>query len=131
MFYDLAASSWGQEELDAIQRVIAGGRFTMGENVAAIEKELAAYFGSPQIGCDAAHGLTAPDSCKAATAFGLPVARIETQTNLREEVHKMMAVPGPMVCDVMAIPDKVRGFRRSRCRTGRWCGCRWETCGPS
>jgi len=45
MFYDLAASSWGQEELDAIQRVIAGGRFTMGENVAAFEKEFAAYFG--------------------------------------------------------------------------------------
>lgn len=45
MFYELAASSWGQEELDAMQRVIASGHFTMGSNVAAFEEEFAAYFG--------------------------------------------------------------------------------------
>lgn len=45
MFYELAASTWGQEELDAIQRVVASGRFTMGPNVAAFESAFAAYFG--------------------------------------------------------------------------------------
>ncbi|MGB0683276.1 MAG: DegT/DnrJ/EryC1/StrS family aminotransferase [Magnetovibrionaceae bacterium] len=45
MFYDLAASSWGQEEIDAIQRVIASDRFTMGPEVAAFEEEFAAYHG--------------------------------------------------------------------------------------
>jgi CDP-6-deoxy-D-xylo-4-hexulose-3-dehydrase len=45
MFYELAASSWGQEELDAMQRVIASGYFTMGENVKALEREFAGYFG--------------------------------------------------------------------------------------
>jgi CDP-6-deoxy-D-xylo-4-hexulose-3-dehydrase len=45
MFYELAASSWGQEEIDAIQRVIASDRFTMGEEVAAFEREFADYFG--------------------------------------------------------------------------------------
>lgn len=45
MFYELAASSWGQEELDAMQRVIASGYFTMGENVKALEREFADYFG--------------------------------------------------------------------------------------
>jgi CDP-6-deoxy-D-xylo-4-hexulose-3-dehydrase len=45
MFYELAASSWGQEELDAMQRVITSGFFTMGENVRAFEKEFAAYHG--------------------------------------------------------------------------------------
>jgi CDP-6-deoxy-D-xylo-4-hexulose-3-dehydrase len=45
MVYQLAASSWGQEEIDAMQRVIRGGFFTMGENVKAFEHEFAAYFG--------------------------------------------------------------------------------------
>jgi CDP-6-deoxy-D-xylo-4-hexulose-3-dehydrase len=45
MSYQLTASSWGREELDALNRVIASGRFTMGEEVAAFEQEFAAYFG--------------------------------------------------------------------------------------
>jgi CDP-6-deoxy-D-xylo-4-hexulose-3-dehydrase len=45
MFYELAASSWGPEEIAAMQRVIASGRFTMGEEVSAFEREFAAYFG--------------------------------------------------------------------------------------
>ena len=45
MFYDLAVSTWAQEEADALQRVIASGRFTMGPEVAAFEMEFAAYFG--------------------------------------------------------------------------------------
>ena len=46
MFYSLASSSWGKEEYDAIQRVVDSGMFTMGENVAAFEREFAAYFGA-------------------------------------------------------------------------------------
>lgn len=45
MFYELAVSTWGQEELDAIQRVIASDRFTMGPNVVAFEEAFAAYHG--------------------------------------------------------------------------------------
>ena len=45
MFYELAASTWGAEEIDAIQRVIASDRFTIGPNVAAFEQAFAAYHG--------------------------------------------------------------------------------------
>jgi CDP-6-deoxy-D-xylo-4-hexulose-3-dehydrase len=45
MFYELAGSSWGPEELAAIERVVAGDRYTMGDNVAAFEREFAAYHG--------------------------------------------------------------------------------------
>jgi CDP-6-deoxy-D-xylo-4-hexulose-3-dehydrase len=46
MFYELAVSTWGTEEVEAIQRVIASGRFTIGPNVAAFEAAFAAYHGS-------------------------------------------------------------------------------------
>jgi CDP-4-dehydro-6-deoxyglucose reductase, E1 len=45
MFYDLASSTWGHEELDAIRRVIANGRFTMGENVRGFEDAFARKLG--------------------------------------------------------------------------------------
>ncbi|MHB8621949.1 MAG: DegT/DnrJ/EryC1/StrS family aminotransferase [Sulfuricaulis sp.] len=45
MFYELASSSWGDEEIQAIQRVIASGRFTMGENVQRFEEDFARKFG--------------------------------------------------------------------------------------
>jgi CDP-4-dehydro-6-deoxyglucose reductase, E1 len=43
MFYELAASSWAQEELDAIQRVVDSGQFTMGDHVARFEQEFSTY----------------------------------------------------------------------------------------
>jgi CDP-6-deoxy-D-xylo-4-hexulose-3-dehydrase len=44
--FPLAASSWEKEELDAMQRVIATGMFTMGEQVKAFERDFAQYVGS-------------------------------------------------------------------------------------
>ena len=41
MSYKLATSSWGQEELDAIQRVIKSERFSMGAEVEAFEEAFA------------------------------------------------------------------------------------------
>jgi CDP-4-dehydro-6-deoxyglucose reductase, E1 len=46
MFYELAASTWGPEEHAAIERVVAGGRFTMGPHVAAFEEAFAHYHNS-------------------------------------------------------------------------------------
>lgn len=44
--FPLASTSWGQEEIDAMQRVIASGMFTMGENVLAFEHDFAAMMGT-------------------------------------------------------------------------------------
>lgn len=46
MFYELAASTWGEEELDAIRQVIASDRFTQGDRVREFEVEFARRFGS-------------------------------------------------------------------------------------
>jgi len=43
--YELAASTWAEEEIAAINRVVARGRFTMGEEVAEFERVFAEYFG--------------------------------------------------------------------------------------
>lgn len=44
--FPLATSSWEKEELDAMQRVIASGMLTMGEQVKAFERDFAQYVGS-------------------------------------------------------------------------------------
>src|SRR5262245_15372411 len=46
VFYELASTSWGQEELDAIARVLAEGRFTMGDHVRRFEEAFAAKVGA-------------------------------------------------------------------------------------
>lgn len=45
MFYELASTSWGTEEIDAMQRVIQTGLFTMGANVRKFEEDFAKKFG--------------------------------------------------------------------------------------
>jgi len=44
--FPLASSSWGCEEINAMQRVIESGMFTMGRNVQQFEREFAHYVGS-------------------------------------------------------------------------------------
>jgi CDP-6-deoxy-D-xylo-4-hexulose-3-dehydrase len=44
--FPLATTTWGQEEQDAMQRVIASGMFTMGEYVKAFEKDFSQYIQS-------------------------------------------------------------------------------------
>ncbi len=44
--YPLATSSWDQAEYDALNRVIASDRFSMGDEVAAFETQFAKQFGT-------------------------------------------------------------------------------------
>ena len=44
--YPLATSSWGEEEIQAIHRVIESRNFTMGHEVQALEREFACLFGT-------------------------------------------------------------------------------------
>ena len=43
--FPLATASWGKEETEAMHRVIASGRFTMGANVQNFERDFAQYIG--------------------------------------------------------------------------------------
>ena len=44
--FPLASTTWGDEELDAMQRVISSGMFTMGASVAEFQRQFADYAGS-------------------------------------------------------------------------------------
>jgi CDP-6-deoxy-D-xylo-4-hexulose-3-dehydrase len=44
--FPLATTTWGKEEQDAMQRVIASGEFTMGSNVHLFERDFTQYVGS-------------------------------------------------------------------------------------
>lgn len=46
VIYPLASSTWDHEELAAISRVTDSGRFTMGHEVAAYERDFGGFFGS-------------------------------------------------------------------------------------
>lgn len=46
MKYSLATSTWGDEEIKAIQSVIESDMYSMGPKVAKYEKEFASYFGA-------------------------------------------------------------------------------------
>ncbi len=47
MIYPLASSSWGKEEVEAIQKVIDTDMYTMGKHVKQFEQEFAEQFRSP------------------------------------------------------------------------------------
>jgi len=59
-------------------------------------------------GADDRSGLSLPDLEKVAAAYGLPTARIADQSRLGEEVLAVLARPGPVVCEVVCIPDEQR-----------------------
>lgn len=46
MRYELASSTWGEEEIESINKVVKSGNFTMGENVREFEKQFASFFNS-------------------------------------------------------------------------------------
>jgi acetolactate synthase-1/2/3 large subunit len=78
---------------------------------AAIRGSQNAYFGGPNIGCDPATGLSLPDFCEVARAYGIASARIDNQTDLAGQVRKVLDTPGPVVCVVKVLAEEVRAPR--------------------
>jgi acetolactate synthase-1/2/3 large subunit len=103
------------QELETIRRLQLPIKFFVLNNdgYASIRASQTNFFGAPLVGCDEKTGTTVPDLCKVAMSYGLPATRISSQAGLREQVRKVLETPGPAVCDVMVIPDEVRGPRLS------------------
>ena len=69
------------------------------------------YFGDVSIGADRNTGLTIPDLTKVSGSYGLSTCTIYDQTNLRDDVRKVLQMTGPVVCDVRVLPDEERAPR--------------------
>ena len=101
------------QELETVRRLNLPVKLFVLNNdgYASIRASQKAYFGEAQIGADAATGLTVPNLSKVANSYNIPAVIIKDQTNLREEVRKVLAMEGPVVIDVHVIPDEVRAPR--------------------
>ena len=103
------------QELETIARLNLPVKFFVLNNngYASIRASQTNYFGKATIGCDGGTGLTLPNIGKIAAAYGLSTAVIEDQSDLRNQVRRVLETPGPVVCDVQVIPDEIRGPRLS------------------
>jgi acetolactate synthase-1/2/3 large subunit len=101
------------QELETIRRLKLPIKFFVLNNngYASIRASQKAYFGTSNLGADMETGLTIPDLCKVGAAFGLNTAVILNQNDLRADVCRVLAMDGPVVCDVSVLPDELRAPR--------------------
>jgi len=100
------------QELEVVRRLkLPIKYFVLNNNgYASIRASQGGYF-KQTIGCDPSSGLTLPDISVLAAAFGLPVHRIDGNSDLRSGIAETLAVEGPAVCEVMVEPDHAIGPR--------------------
>jgi acetolactate synthase-1/2/3 large subunit len=63
------------------------------------------FFSGRLVCCDPSSGLTIPDTCKVAAAYGLKTAKITDQKNLLQEVKAVLETEGTVICEVMTDPN--------------------------
>jgi acetolactate synthase-1/2/3 large subunit len=97
------------QELETVRRLNLPIKFFIlsNEGYSSIRTSQSRWFGRLS-GADASSGLTLPDIIKVASAYGLATARIEDQSDLRTEIRHVLDTAGPVVCEVVTIPDEQR-----------------------
>lgn len=95
------------QELETLKRLnIPVKLFVLNNNgYAAIRNTHKRFFDGRLVCCDPSSGLTLPDTCKIATAYGLKAVKIADQKNLKKDVRNILNMYGPVVCDVVVDPD--------------------------
>jgi acetolactate synthase-1/2/3 large subunit len=98
------------QELETIHRLNLPIKFFVLNNggFASIRLSQNNYFPGNMVAADATSQLTLPDVRKVAAAYGLATARIASPADLDAQIRTVLAMPGPVVCEVMVIPDEVR-----------------------
>jgi acetolactate synthase-1/2/3 large subunit len=77
------------------------------DGYASIRSSQQGYF-KHLVAADRTSGLGLPDLQKVAAGFGVPAVRIENQANLEANLRGVLARKGPVVCEIMALPDEQR-----------------------
>ena len=63
------------------------------------------FFNGRYAGCDSKSGVSFPDVTKLAYAYGIQSAVIDSNDNIAASIAKVLAMTGPVVCDVRLTPD--------------------------
>ena len=102
------------QELEVARRLDLPIKFFVLNNngYASIRASQTGYF-KETIGCDPSSGLTLPDICRLAEAFGVKTLRTRDQSELRSVIRQVLDADGPIVCEVMVQPDQPIGPRAS------------------
>ncbi|MBC7189760.1 thiamine pyrophosphate-binding protein [Candidatus Aerophobetes bacterium] len=95
------------QELETLKRLnLPVKLFVLNNNgYAAIRNTHRRFFEGRLVCCDPSSGLTLPDTCKIARAYGLEATRISNQRNLKDKVKRVLDISGPIVCEVMIDQD--------------------------
>jgi acetolactate synthase-1/2/3 large subunit len=103
------------QELETIKRLGLPIKFFVlnNEGYGSIRASQKAFFGVSTIGCDEATGQTLPDIRRVAEAYQITSDVIASQENLKREIRRVLAISGPVVCDVHIALDEVRQPRLS------------------
>jgi acetolactate synthase-1/2/3 large subunit len=64
------------------------------------------YFNGHYVASNTESGLTLPDICKTAEAFGIKTYKLRDHTDLRNRINVILASDGPAVTEVMVSPDQ-------------------------
>ncbi|MBU2644719.1 thiamine pyrophosphate-binding protein [bacterium] len=73
----------------------------------SIKQTQAGFFGLPYIGCNGASGVSFPDFVRLGKAFNIASCRIAENKNLSEAIRDVLAIEGPVLCEVILDPDAV------------------------
>lgn len=100
------------QELETARRLALPVKFFVINNggYASIRSSQQNYFGR-LTAADATSGLTLPDIVRVAEAYGVSARRISEPADLRKQVGEVLSLPGPVVCEVVVIPDEPRAPR--------------------
>jgi acetolactate synthase-1/2/3 large subunit len=103
------------QELETISRLNLPVKFFVlnNEGYGSIRASQTAFFGGCSIGCDEKTGQSLPDVRRVAEAYGIKTDTITSQRNLADDIRRVLATPGPVVCDVHIVLDEVRQPRLS------------------
>jgi len=103
------------QELETVKRLNLPIKYFVINNsgYASIRGMQKNHFKGRLVACDGSSGLTLPSVLKQAEAYGIPTARLEKQEGMAEKVREILAMPGPVVCEVLVDPDQTVGPRVS------------------
>ena len=97
------------QELETIRRLSLPVKVFVMNNggYASIRQSQAHHFGR-LTGADATSSLTLPDLRSVARAYGIDAVRISNPSSVRRQVRRVLAQPGPLICEVVVARDEER-----------------------